>query len=116
MPPAESNRNSCCSRPGPLTRNELDLVDVPGNSLLLDRLLPAKPVVVGDRWKHDDALLAMLLGLDAISASEVSSEIKDLDNDNARIELAGSVQGAIGGVSTEFELKGRYKFDRQQGT
>jgi hypothetical protein len=101
---------------GPLLRDELDLVDVPANSLLLDRLLPTGPVTVGDKWKHDDSLLALLLGLDAISASEVTSEIKDLDADVARIELTGNVQGALGGVSTELQLKARYKFNRAQGT
>lgn len=101
---------------GPLSRDELDLIDVPGDSLLLDRLLPAEPVKPGDEWRHDDDLLAMLLGLDAISASDVKSELKDLDSDAARIELSGNVQAAVGGVSTELELKGRYKFNRQQGT
>src|SRR3972149_6288797 len=33
---------------GSLTREELELIDVQGNSLLLDRLLPDKPVAVGD--------------------------------------------------------------------
>ncbi|HEY5316092.1 MAG TPA: hypothetical protein VIK18_26425 [Pirellulales bacterium] len=101
---------------GPLTREELDLIDVPANSLLLDRLLPAEPVKVGDHWRHDDPLLTLLLGLDAISASDVHSELKEMDATAARMELSGNVQGAIGGVSTELELKGRYKFNRAQGT
>lgn len=101
---------------GPLTREELDLIDVPASSLLVDHLLPAEPVSVGDHWRHDDQLLAKLLGLDAISASEVNSELKEIDATAARMELSGNVQGAIGGVSTELELKGRYKFNRAQGT
>ena len=33
---------------GNLTRDELDAIDIPGNSLLVDRMLPDKPVAVGD--------------------------------------------------------------------
>jgi hypothetical protein len=101
---------------GPLTRDELDLVDVPGNSMLLDRLLPEGAVALGDRWKHSDTLLAALLGLDAVSETDVTSELKDVDASAARMELSGTVQGAIDGVSTELELKARYKFNREEGT
>lgn len=99
---------------GPLTREELDLVDLPANSLLLDRLLPAEPVKIGQRWRHDDALLAKLLGLDAVSQSDVHSELKQVAADRAKIELAGRLLGAIGGVATEIELKAKYRFDVNQ--
>lgn len=100
---------------GPMTREELDLIDLPGNSLLLDRLLPAEAVGPGSRWTHADDLLAMLLGLDAVSEADVHSELRELDATAARMELSGHVKGAVGGVSTELELKGRYKFHRGVG-
>lgn len=96
---------------GPLTREELDLIDIPANSLLLDRLLPSQPVEIGQRWRHDDALLAKLLGLDAVSQSDVQSELKEVAGNRAKIELAGRLLGAIGGVSTEIEIKAKYRFD-----
>lgn len=96
---------------GTLTRDELDLLDVPGNSLLIERLLPAEAVVVGQQWPHDDKLLARLLSIDAISQSDVTSTLKQLDRDAARCEIGGTLQGAIHGVSTEIEVAGKYKFD-----
>ncbi len=99
---------------GPLSREELDLLDVPGNSLWLEQLLPGKAVKAGSRWKHSDALMASLLGLDAVSQSDVVSELKAVDDQNARFELAGKVHGAAGGVATEIEIKGKYRFDRKQ--
>src|SRR6185437_10701473 len=99
---------------GPLVREELDLLDVPGNTLWLENLLPAKPVAVGDRWRHDDQLLASLLGLDAVSQADVNSELKTIDADNARCELAGEVHGAVGGVATDISFKAKYRFDRKQ--
>ncbi|HVX60662.1 MAG TPA: hypothetical protein VHC19_08670 [Pirellulales bacterium] len=99
---------------GPLTREELDLVDVPANSLWIEQLLPTKPVSIGSRWTYSDSLAASLLGLDAVSQSDVSSELKTIDDKNARFEFAGKVHGAVGGVATEIEVKGKCRYDRKQ--
>jgi len=96
---------------GTLTRDELDLIDVLANSLLLDRLLPQKPVAIGEAWKHPEALMVALLGLDAASQSDVQSVLKEVTDTVARMELSGRVEGALGGVSTEIELKAKYRFD-----
>ncbi|MGH7140596.1 MAG: hypothetical protein ACREHD_33100 [Pirellulales bacterium] len=99
---------------GPLTREELDLVDIPANSLLLDQLLPRQPVKIGEQWSHDRGLMAKLLGLDVVSQSDVKSQLKEVSGDRARLELAGHVLGAVGGVSTEIEVKAKYRFDFHQ--
>jgi hypothetical protein len=99
---------------GPLTQEELDLITIPACSLLVEQLLPNQPVAPGDKWQHDDDLLAALLNLDAIGHSEVSTTFKEVTTTGAQLELAGTVHGAIDGVATEIELKGRYKFDLQQ--
>lgn len=96
---------------GPLTFDELDLLQTPFQSLLVDRLLPNKTVAVGDSWKHDDTLVTGLLNLDAVSQSDLTSTLAEVAADAARIEFRGAVQGALGGVATEFEIEGRYKFD-----
>ena len=64
------------------------------------------------RWNHADALLAALLDLDAVSTSNVQSTLKTATaGRTATVELAGKVEGAIHGVSTKVELKGRYTYD-----
>jgi len=97
---------------GPLTRDELDLIDLPANTLLLDLLLPVQAVAVGATWEHSPEQMALLLGLDAASVSTVASTLKSCTAQEARMELAGKVEGAIGGVATELELAGKYTFDR----
>ncbi len=110
---ADGSETTLLSPSGPLTRDELDLIDILGNSLLMDRLLPEKPVAVDDTWKHSDKLIAALLGLDAVSESTVVSKLTEVTDAVARMEVAGEVQGAIGGVSTEIALKAKYRFDRR---
>jgi hypothetical protein len=106
---------------GNLTRDELDAIDIQANSVLLDRLLPEKPVAVGDTWPHSEQLLAALLGLDEVAKTTVQSTLKEVKEEGkgkdartwARFEITGRVEGAIYGVSTAIEIKGKYRFDMQ---
>ncbi|HEY4309529.1 MAG TPA: hypothetical protein VGN12_08765 [Pirellulales bacterium] len=97
----------------PLSQEELDLIEIPASSLLVERLLPDRAVAPGDQWQHSEDLLVALLNLDAISQSDVTTTFKQATADAAQLELAGTVHGAVEGASTEIELKGRYKFDLQ---
>lgn len=98
----------------PLTRDELDLIDVPANTAVLDRLLPAEAVEVGEGWKPGTELLGLLLGLDKVSASDVELKLTDANADTATIEGSGHVDGAIDGVASETELKLKLTVDRRQ--
>jgi len=98
---------------GTLSRTELDLIDVLGNSLLLDRLLPEKPVAIGDSWKVPKDVVTALLGLNAVAKSDVECTLSEVTDTAARVALAGQVEGAIDGVSTEIALKAKYRFDRE---
>ena len=99
----------------PLKREELDLIDVPANTLAIDQLMPVERVAVGATWKHsDEERCQALLGLEAVSLTDVQSVLGEVKENLAEVALAGTVHGAIGGVSTEIELKARYYFDLQQ--
>lgn len=101
---------------GTLTREHLDLIDLPANSLLIDGLLPTAPVAKGDTWQHSEKLLASLLGVDAVSKNEVASVLKEVDvARTATIEINGPVEAAIEGVATKIEVKGRYIYDFAAG-
>ncbi len=96
---------------GALNRSELDLIEVQADSLLLDRLLPARRVVLGDQWPHRKQLLAALLGLDEVSKADVQSRLKEVTDIVARFEIHGHVEGAVHGAPTQIDLKGKYRFD-----
>ncbi len=95
----------------PLAREELDLIDVPGGTLVLDDLLPADPVAVGQSWKLSDTTLRALLCLDAVSWCDVQGVLSEINENMADIAVAGSLTGAISGISTDIELKIKIKFD-----
>ncbi len=96
---------------GPLSRDELDLVDVPGNSLLVDDLLPGKKVSVGQRWKLDSKALAPLFALEAVNDSDIECHLKSVEKGLAIVYLQGTISGAVGGVASEIRLAAKYNFD-----
>lgn len=98
---------------GPLTRDELDLLEMHGASmsLLAYRLLPEGPVAIGETWKHSAALMAAMLDLDAVSQTDVQSVLRGVTGGTAEIEISGKVEGAVSGVSTQIELKANCHFD-----
>ena len=100
---------SCAT--GAITRDELELITVPCNSMLVNDLLPDKPVSVGDTWTHDDTLLAELTNLDAVTGNDVVSKITAIQKNVVRIEINGKLIGSVDGVLSDIELKGKYNFD-----
>lgn len=95
---------------GPLTREELDLVDIPGNSLLFDDLLPAAPVSVHGTWKPNEEAIAALLGVDVASVCEAECVLGEITPEGvAKVAMAGTLQGAVGGVPTEIEFKSKFE-------
>lgn len=96
---------------GPLSRDELELLDIQGNSLLLDRFLPEKPVAVGDTWRHSAELMAALLCVDQVATADVQSTLSGVTGNDVRIEMTGRVEGAVDGVTTEIDIKAKYRFD-----
>jgi hypothetical protein len=97
----------------PLLREELDLLDVPGSSLALDGLLPKTPVALGDKWKADSAAFAPLLCLDAVAYSEVECVLDENKDGLAGVSAAGLISGAVDGISTEIQIKIKYRFDQR---
>jgi hypothetical protein len=110
-----NSRPALYSPAGPLPREELDLVDVIGNSAVLDTLLPTKPVAQGDTWLADAAAMAALLTFDTVTVCEMQSVLEEYNAAFAKIRLAGVVEGTADGTPTEQEVRAVYLFDRKHG-
>ncbi len=97
------------------TRDDLDLVTLPGSSLVVDRLLPSEPVAVGQAWKPSADAMAVLCGLDEVDSVEVDATLKDATDTEARCELYGIVEGRVDGAKTRLEITAKFTFDRVRG-
>lgn len=96
----------------PLKREELDLVDVPGNPLALNRLAPSKPVKVGDAWTHENSVLETLLGIDQVlEQKELQSKLAEVKNGVAVVSLTGAIVGAVQSARTQIHLQAKYNVD-----
>lgn len=95
----------------PLTREQLDLINVVGNTLAIQRLLPEREVAEGENWDHSEETIGPLLGLDHVAVCEVSSVAIGEKKNHVQIRLSGTVHGTKDGAPTEMDLRGAYLFD-----
>lgn len=100
---------------GPLKREEFDLIDIEGNTLALDRLLPGKSLREGEGWDHDAAVMGALLGMDHVAVCEVRSVVTGEANRQVQIRMAGTVQGTVDGAAAELELRAAYLYHLDRG-
>jgi hypothetical protein len=98
---------------GPLSRQQLDLIDVVGDSHSLDRLLPANPVAKDQTWSNEASAMGPLLTLDSVAVCEVKSVLESFNSSFAKIRMAGTAQGTADGAATELEVRAVYLYDRQ---
>src|SRR5205085_5013525 len=99
---------------GPLTREELDLIEAPASGLALEALLPSGATKISGQWPLTETVVARLLGLEAVSQQDVTCTLDSVKDNVAIVSLAGKVAGAVGGVSSDIELKGKLNFDLTQ--
>jgi hypothetical protein len=110
----QSDRRPTLCGPGtPLSREQLDLIDVVGNPYSADRLLPTKPVAEGDSWANDATVMGPLLALDTVAVCEVKSVLEEFNADHAKVRFAGTVHGTVDGAATQQDVRGVYLVSRK---
>jgi hypothetical protein len=95
----------------PLTREELELVDIQGNTLALPLLLPADSLEAGQSWEVPEHALRALLAIDAIVEHSVTATLREVRDDVGLIEIQGEFEGEAGGASTKVSLQAKCNFD-----
>jgi hypothetical protein len=98
---------------GPLSREQLDLIDVVGDTIGISRLLPKQPVAEGESWANDATVMGPLLTLDTVAVCEVQSILDEFNGSYAKVRLSGDVHGTADGAATQQEIRGVYLFDRK---
>lgn len=99
----------------PLTREQFDLINIVGNTLALDALLPNAELKEGEGWNHESAVLGALLGMDHVAVCDVRSVVTGEENRQVQIRLGGTVHGTVDGAATEMELRAAYLYHLDAG-
>lgn len=95
-------------------RQEMEMLDVPGNAAFVADLLPKEPIAKDATWKPEDAALTKILVIDAISQAGVVSRVDSVDGDNVSLVAEGDVAGAASGVATDVKLRARTVFSLKE--
>lgn len=97
-----------------MTRDALDLIDVPGDPLSILALLPTRQVEVGEEWDVEDWATQMLSTVEATSKTEMTAKLSSVKDGIAKVEFNGTVEGARLGALTNVTLTGHLLFDLDQ--
>jgi len=104
-----------CYSPGqPMSRSTVDLLELPGDPLILSALLPRTPVTPGAQWKAPEWTVQMLATLEAVDKVELNCRLASADAKSAVVEFAGTANGQRFGANTDVVISGRLTFDRQE--
>lgn len=91
-----------------LSRDELELLETPFDSILLEDMLPGRPIADDDHWSLPGDLAAGLLAIDTVEAGVLEARVIEIGDGTARIALAGAVDGAVDGVPTHVVVDGSF--------
>ncbi|MGI9178501.1 MAG: hypothetical protein ACR2IT_11685 [Pirellulales bacterium] len=93
---------------GFLTREELDLLEMPFDPLLIDALRPTAGVAVGDSWSIAGDVTAGLLAIDTVESGSLDASLEVVEDGRATVKLAGIIDGAADGVPTHVTVEGSF--------
>lgn len=100
----------------PLKSEQMLLVEgLPGNTIIIDCLLPEKDVKVGDSWTIPNETLAAFLYIDTIRTNNTKAVLTAVADDIALVEIVGDVEGSYLGAFTEQKVHTKYQFDLKSG-
>ncbi|MEZ5939886.1 MAG: hypothetical protein R3C18_00755 [Planctomycetaceae bacterium] len=94
-----------------MTREALDLLEMPGDPLALIALLPLESVEVGGTWSPNEWAIQMLSGVEAAESSKMTCTLESADQTTAVFAFTGDVTGQrLGAVST-VQFTGRVQYN-----
>lgn len=94
-----------------LTSNELELLNIPGDSLAMLSLLPPVAVEIGETWEPALWAVQMLTSTEAVEKSELTCKLESVSAEIALVSFQGTLEGASLGSRTKIGLSGRYRYD-----
>jgi hypothetical protein len=97
-----------------LTRDQVDLLDMPGDPLPLIATLPFAEVEPGQSWPVPEWAAQMLTGIEAVESATMTGTLVSVAGREAAIKLEGTVAGLRDGAKTNVSLSGTLTYDSTQ--
>lgn len=97
----------------PMSRETVDLLELPGDPLILTALLPRTPVTSGAQWQAPEWAAQMLATLEAVDKVAINCRLATVNASDAVIEFTGTANGQRYGANTDVTISGRLVFDRK---
>lgn len=94
-----------------LTREQVDLLSLPGDPLALAAALPRTAVDVDSTWQVPEWAAQLVAGVEAVESARLTGRVLSLDATTARLGLSGTVQGLQEGAKTTVTVQGELSFD-----
>ena len=94
-----------------LDRDALDLLELPGDPLVLAALLPLERVAVDEEWSPSDWVMQMLTGIEAVESTKLTCRLSAANSISAKVSFEGKIQGQRFGANTTVDLRGSLIFD-----
>lgn len=96
---------------GPLTRETVDLLEIPGDPLALLALLPPTDVRTAEEWSPADWVLQMLTGVEAVESSDVKCRLDQATEAFAKVTFNGKITGQRLGTNISVNVVGVFLFN-----
>ncbi|MEZ6125729.1 MAG: hypothetical protein R3C49_21495 [Planctomycetaceae bacterium] len=97
----------------PLSRKQLDLLQMPFDPLAVAALLPDSPVMPGEKWNTEPWLAPLLTGIDTAVKQECTCELVSVMDNVAVVSIIGSLEGAVQGSASEVSFEGTLRINRE---
>lgn len=104
---------ACYCPTSPMTRETVDLLELPGDPLALTAMLPAKSVEIEETWTPPEWAGQMLAAIEAIETSTLSCKLAAATETSATISVSGAVKGQRDGANCEVTIHGSITYDRK---
>jgi hypothetical protein len=96
-----------------LSRQQVDLLQLPFDPLVAAGLLPARTLGSNDeKWNAESWVVPLLVGMEAAVSQSVTCQIAELTESTAIIRFEGKAEGAVNGSASSVSLDGQLTVDR----
>jgi hypothetical protein len=97
-----------------LSRQDIDLLSMPGDTVAVMGMLPPGSIEKGETWKPPLWVVQSMTGVEAMLKNDLECRMKSFTAAGATVTFQGSIEGAVHGATTEITVNGSFIFDRKQ--